>query len=244
MQEGLIRVFLVDDHEIVRRGVRAMLEAEGDIDIVGEAGTAAEALPRILDLAPDVCVLDAQLPDGSGIDICREMRSVNPEIKGLVLTSFDDEEAITSAILAGAAGYVLKQIESNSLVSGIRLVASGHTLIDPVIASRVVQQVQFHRRAFDVLADLTPQQSKILFLIAEGLTNRQIAERLFLAEKTVKNHVTGLLARLGVQHRTQAAVLAHRLRDGSAPRLPTPRRGETPAAPAAPAPPLHLRTRA
>lgn len=230
MQDGLIRVFLVDDHEIVRRGVRSMLEEQGDIEVVGEASTAAQALPAILDLAPDVCVLDAQLPDGSGIDVCREMRAVDPEIKGLILTSFDDEDAITSAILAGAAGYVLKQIESNSLISGIRLVASGHTLIDPVIASRVVQQVQFHRRAFDVLAELTPQQSKILFLIAEGLTNRQIAERLFLAEKTVKNHVTGLLARLGVQHRTQAAVLAHRLREGNGPRLPAPRRSETPVA--------------
>jgi DNA-binding NarL/FixJ family response regulator len=228
MPDGLIRVFLVDDHEIVRRGVRSMLEAEGDIEIVGEASTAADALPAILSLAPDVCVLDAQLPDGSGIDICRDMRAANPEIKGLILTSFDDEDAITSAILAGAAGYVLKQIESNSLISGIRLVASGHTLIDPVIASRVVQQVQFHRRAFDVLAELTPQQSKILFLIAEGLTNRQIAERLFLAEKTVKNHVTGLLARLGVQHRTQAAVLAHRLREGNISRLPSPRHGDAP----------------
>ena len=224
MQDGQIRVFLVDDHEIVRRGVRSMLEAEGDIQVVGEAATARDALPAILALAPDVCVLDAQLPDGSGIDICRQMREANPDIKGLILTSYDDEQAITSAILAGAAGYVLKQIEGNSLVSGIRLVASGHTLIDPVIASRVVQQVQFHRRAFDVLSELTPQQSKILFLIAEGLTNRQIAERLFLAEKTVKNHVTGLLSRLGVQHRTQAAVLAHRLRDGSVGSLPAPRR--------------------
>lgn len=228
MPEGVIRVFLVDDHEIVRRGVRSMLEAEDDIVIVGEAATAADALPAILAQAPDVCILDAQLPDGSGIDICREMRTANPDIKGLILTSYDDEDAITSAILAGAAGYVLKQIESNSLISGIRLVASGHTLIDPVIASRVVQQVQFHRRAFDVLAELTPQQSKILFLIAEGLTNRQIAERLFLAEKTVKNHVTGLLSRLGVQHRTQAAVLAHRLRDGSGGQahVPSPRRDD------------------
>ncbi len=227
MREGVIRVFLVDDHEIVRRGVRSMLEAEGDIEVVGEAGTASAALPAILALAPDVCVLDSHLPDGSGVEICREMRAANPDIRGLILTSYDDEDAITSAILAGAAGYVLKQIESNSLVSGIRLVASGHTLIDPVIAARVVQQVQFHRRAFDVLADLTPQQSKILFLIAEGLTNRQIAERLFLAEKTVKNHVTGLLARLGVAHRTQAALLALKLRGGDTEAaLPLPRRGD------------------
>ena len=205
-------MFLLDDHEIVRRGVHSLLESEGDIEVVGQASTAAAALPEILRLRPDVAVLDAHLPDGSGIDVCREMRAVDPSIKGLVLTSYDDDNAISAAILAGAAGYVLKQIEGSSLVSGVRLVASGHSLIDPAVASRVVQQVQFHRRTLDLVSDLTPQQSKILFLIAEGLTNRQIAERLFLAEKTVKNHVTGLLARLGVEHRTQAAVLALKLR--------------------------------
>lgn len=209
---GQIRVFLVDDHEIVRRGVKNLLESEGDIEVVGEAATAAAATKAILDLRPDVCVLDANLPDGSGIDVCREVRAVDPNIRGLILTSYDDDSAISAAILAGAAGYVLKQIEGSSLVSGVRLVASGHSLIDPAVAARVVEQVQFHRRSLDLLTDLTPQQSKILFLIAEGLTNRQIAERLFLAEKTVKNHVTGLLARLGVQHRTQAAVLALKLR--------------------------------
>jgi two-component system, NarL family, response regulator DevR len=209
---GLIRVFLVDDHEIVRRGVKNLLESEGDIEVVGEAATAAAAKDAILELRPDVCVLDANLPDGSGIDVCREVRAVDPSIKGLILTSYDDDSAISAAILAGAAGYVLKQIEGSSLVSGVRLVASGHSLIDPAVAARVVEQVQFHRRSLDLLTDLTPQQSKILFLIAEGLTNRQIAERLFLAEKTVKNHVTGLLSRLGVQHRTQAAVLALKLR--------------------------------
>jgi len=209
---GLIRVFLVDDHEIVRRGVKNLLESEGDIEVVGEAATAAGAKEAILAARPDVCVLDANLPDGSGIDVCREVRAVDPSIKGLILTSYDDDSAISAAILAGAAGYVLKQIEGSSLVSGVRLVASGHSLIDPAVAARVVEQVQFHRRSLDLLTDLTPQQSKILFLIAEGLTNRQIAERLFLAEKTVKNHVTGLLARLGVQHRTQAAVLALKLR--------------------------------
>ncbi|WP_321573727.1 response regulator transcription factor [Nocardioides sp. Kera G14] len=207
-----MRVFLVDDHEIVRRGVKSLLESEGDIEVVGEADTAAGALPAILAAKPDVCVLDANLPDGSGIDVCREVRASNPDIKALILTSYDDDNAISAAILAGAAGFVLKQIEGNSLVSGVRLIASGHSLIDPAVAARVVQQVQFHRRTLDLMADLTPQQSKILFLIAEGLTNRQIAERLFLAEKTVKNHVTGLLARLGVQHRTQAAVLALKLR--------------------------------
>lgn len=217
-------MFLLDDHEIVRRGVHSLLESEGDIEVVGEAGTAAEALPEILRLRPDVAVLDAHLPDGSGIDVCREMRAADPSIKGLVLTSYDDDNAISAAILAGAAGYVLKQIEGSSLISGVRLVASGHSLIDPAVAARVVQQVQFHRRTLDLMSDLTPQQSKILFLIAEGLTNRQIAERLFLAEKTVKNHVTGLLARLGVEHRTQAAVLALKLRGESpTPGAPAPR---------------------
>lgn len=205
-------MYLLDDHEIVRRGVHSLLESEGDIQVVGEAGTAAEALPEILRLRPDVAVLDAHLPDGSGIDVCREMRTVDPSIRGLVLTSYDDDTAISAAIMAGASGYVLKQIEGSSLISGVRLVASGHSLIDPAVASRVVEQVDFHRRTLDLVADLTPQQSKILFLIAEGLTNRQIAERLFLAEKTVKNHVTGMLARLGVEHRTQAAVLALKLR--------------------------------
>ncbi|MDH2414656.1 response regulator transcription factor [Nocardioides sp. CER19] len=222
---GHIRVFLVDDHEIVRRGVKNLLESEGDIEVVGEAATAAEAKEAILALRPDVCVLDAHLPDGSGIDVCREVRAVDSSIKGLILTSYDDDSAISAAILAGAAGYVLKQIEGSSLVSGVRLVASGHSLIDPAVAARVVEQVQFHRRSLDLLTDLTPQQSKILFLIAEGLTNRQIAERLFLAEKTVKNHVTGLLARLGVQHRTQAAVLALKLRGegGGHASVPAPR---------------------
>lgn len=218
-------MYLVDDHDIVRLGVRCLLEAEHDIVVVGEARTAAEALAGIAEHRPDVCILDASLPDGSGIDVCRQVRDLDADIKSLILTSYDDDEAITSAILAGAAGYVLKQIEGTSLVSGVRLVASGHTLIDPDVAARVVQQVQFHRRAFDVLAELTPQQSKILFLIAEGLTNRQIAERLFLAEKTVKNHVTGLLARLGVAHRTQAALVAMRLRgDDIDAGIPRPRR--------------------
>ena len=221
---GRIQVYLVDDHDIVRLGVRCLLEAEHDIVVVGEASTAAEALAGILETRPDVCILDASLPDGSGIDVCRRVRDIDPSIRSLILTNYDDDEAITAAILAGAAGYVLKQIEGTSLVSGVRLLASGHTLIDPEVAARVVQQVQFHRRSFDVLADLTPQQSRILFLIAEGLTNRQIAERLFLAEKTVKNHVTGLLARLGVAHRTQAALVASRLRGDEIGSIPSPRR--------------------
>jgi len=219
---GPIRVFLLDDHDIVRLGVRTLLELAGDIEVVGEARTAAEAVDRILELRPDVCLLDARLPDGSGIEVCRDVRAVDDGIRCLILTSYDEDEAMAAAILAGAAGYVLKQIESHSLVSGVRLVASGHTLIDPEAAARVVREVQFRRDATDVLRDLTPQQARILYLIAEGLTNKQIAERLFLAEKTVKNHVTGLLAKLGVTHRTQAALLALRLREG--PSLPGQRR--------------------
>ena len=211
-----IRVYLVDDHEIVRRGINSLLEAEGDITVVGQAGTATAALPEILRLRPDVVVLDAHLPDGTGIDICREMRAVDPDIKGLVLTSYDDDDAVSAAILAGASGYVLKQIEGNNLISGVRLVAGGHSLIDPAVASRVMQQVEFHQWSLQLVSDLTPQQSKIFYLIGEGLTNRQIAERLFLAEKTVKNHVTGLLARLRLEHRTQVALFANRVRSGGA----------------------------
>lgn len=203
-----IRVYLVDDHEVVRRGVASLLETDDMIEVVGEAGSATVALREILDLRPDVVVLDNHLPDGSGVDICREMRSVDPSIKGLILTTYDDAEAISAAILAGAAGYVLKRIDGNSLVSGIRLVAGGHSLIDPSVASRVVEQMEMQKKSLDVICELTPQQRKIFFLIAQGMTNRQIAEDLFLAEKTVKNHVTGLLARLGLQHRTQAALLA------------------------------------
>ncbi len=225
-QGGCIRVFLLDDHEIIRCGVRVLLEAEPDIEVVGEAATVAEALPEILRLRPDVAVLDAVLRDGSGIDVCREMRAVDPTIRGMVLTDHEDDRAIGDAIMAGAAGYVLKRIDAGTLVSGVRLVAGGHSLIDPAVAARVVQQVQMHRRTLDLLSELTPQQSKILFLIAEGLTNRQIAGRLFLAEKTVKNHVTGLLARLGVEHRTQAAVLALKLSGETAMSVPGPRPGE------------------
>lgn len=207
-----VRVYLVDDHEVVRRGVASLLEADASIEVVGQAATAAEALREIVALRPDVVLLDNQLPDGSGIDVCREMRAVDPSIKGLILSSFDDPSAISAAIMAGAAGYVLKQIEGRSLVSGIHLVAGGHSLIDPAVAQMVVEQMRSQQTSFDALSDLTPQQRKIFDLIAQGMTNRQIADRLYLAEKTVKNHVTGLLSRLGLDHRTQAALLAARLR--------------------------------
>jgi two-component system response regulator DevR len=207
-----IRVYLLDDHEIVRRGLRGLLEEEPDIEVVGEAGTIAEAIPAILQLRPDVAILDGRLPDGSGIEVCREVRAVDPSIKGLVLTSYDDDEAMFTAILAGAAGYVLKQIEGSSLVSGIRAVVQGHSLIDPSVAIRVIERMRTGGAGPSELSSLTPQESKILALIAEGMTNKQIGEQLFLAEKTVKNHVTSVLAKLGVQRRTQAAVLASRLR--------------------------------
>jgi two-component system, NarL family, response regulator DevR len=211
-QNSPIRVYLVDDHEVVRRGVASLLESDEGIVIVGQAGDATTALREILQLRPDVVVLDNHLPDGTGVDVCREMRAVDPSIRGLILTTYDDPEAISSAILAGASGYVLKRIEGNSLISGVRLIAGGHSLIDPTVASRVVEQMEMQKQSLDVICELTPQQRKIFFLIAEGMTNRQIADRLFLAEKTVKNHVTGLLSRLGLQHRTQAALLAVRLK--------------------------------
>ncbi|WP_435771732.1 response regulator [Nocardioides sp. SYSU DS0651] len=220
--ENLIRVYLVDDHEVVRRGVASLLEADPSIQVVGQSGSATVALREILALRPDVVVLDNHLPDGSGIDVCREMRATDPAIKALILTTYDDPEAISAAILAGASGYVLKRIEGNSLVSGIRLVAGGHSLIDPTVASRVVEQMEMQKKSLDVITELTPQQRKIFFLIAEGMTNRQIAEQLYLAEKTVKNHVTGLLARLGLQHRTQAALLAVRLTEARGERVPRP----------------------
>ncbi len=209
-----VRVFLLDDHEIVRRGLRTLLESEGDIVVVGEAGTAAEATPAILASQPDVAVLDARLPDGSGIEVCRDMRAALPRAQGLILTSYDDDEAMFASIMAGAAGYVLKQIEGTSLLSGVRAVAQGQSLIDPTIAARVFERMRRGNTAPTELESLTKQERRILDLIAEGLTNRQIGERLFLAEKTVKNHVTSVLAKLGVERRTQAAVLASRLRHG------------------------------
>lgn len=212
--ERRIRVFLLDDHEIVRRGLRTLLESEGDIEVVGEAGTAAEATSAIIELRPDVAVLDARLPDGSGVEVCRDVRAAEPSVQALILTSYDDDEAMFAAIMAGASGYVLKQIEGDSLLSGVRAVAGGQSLIDPVIAARVFEKARRGEEAPSELAHLTKQERKILDLIAEGLTNRQIGERLYLAEKTVKNHVTNVLAKLGVERRTQAAVIASRLRHG------------------------------
>ncbi|WP_432476211.1 response regulator [Nocardioides sp. GXQ0305] len=205
-----IRVFLLDDHEVVRRGLRQLLE-DADIEVVGESGLAAEATSRIPALRPDVAVLDARLPDGSGIDVCRDVRSVDPTIRALILTSYDDDEALFAAILAGASGYVLKQIGGHDLVDTIHRVAAGQSLIDPALTARVLERVRHGEQAPAELAALTDREREILGLIAEGLTNRQIGEQLFLAEKTVKNYVSSILAKLGLERRTQAAVLASRL---------------------------------
>ncbi len=208
-----IKVFLLDDHEIVRRGVRDLLEAEDDITVIGEAGTASSALARIPALKPDVAVLDVRLPDGDGVSVCRDIRSQMPQVACLMLTSFGDDEALFDAIMAGAAGYVLKQIRGTDLVGAVRTVASGRSLLDPEAASRVMARMRDQSRRSDPLAALTGQERKILELIGEGLTNRQIGERLFLAEKTVKNYVSALFAKLGMERRTQAAAYAARIFD-------------------------------
>jgi two-component system response regulator DevR len=209
--KGVIRVFLLDDHEVVRFGLREMLEREGDIEVVGESGSAVEATHRIPALRPDVAVLDGRLPDGSGIDVCRDVRSIDASINALILTSYDDDEALFAAIMAGAAGYVLKQIHGTDLVDAVRRVAAGQSLLDPAVTARVLERIRNGPQQPDEFKDLTEQERKILLHVAEGRTNREIAERMFLAEKTVKNYVSSLLAKLGLERRTQAAVLASRL---------------------------------
>ncbi len=206
-----VRVFLLDDHEIVRRGVKELLEAEGDLEVVGEAGTAAEALARIPPTRPDVAVLDVRLPDGDGVEVCRDIRSAHPDIQCLMLTSFADDEALFQAIMAGASGYVLKQIKGADVVEAVRSVAAGRSLLDPSVTARVVERLRGGQEEDELLARLSPQERNILQLIADGLTNRQIAEQVHLAEKTVKNYVSNLLSKLGMERRTQAAVYAARL---------------------------------
>jgi DNA-binding NarL/FixJ family response regulator len=213
-----IRVFLLDDHEVVRRGLRELLEAEGDIVVVGEAGTAEQALARIPPTRPDVAVLDVQLPDGDGVQVARDVRSMHPEIQCLILTSFSDDEALFQAIMGGAAGYLLKQIKGSDLVDAVRRIAAGESLLDPAVTERVLERLRKGPETDERLARLTEQERRILDLIAEGLTNRQIAERVHLAEKTVKNYVSNLLAKLGMERRTQAAVFAAGLRDPNPPR--------------------------
>ena len=206
-----ITVYLLDDHEVVRAGLRALLDSHDGLSVVGEGGTARDALADLPRLTPDVAVLDARLPDGSGIEVCRDVRASHPEVAALILTSYDDDEALFAAIMAGAAGYVLKDIRGNDLVSAIRVVASGSSLIDPALTTRVLERVRNPQSMAPELAALTPQEQRLLAHIAEGLTNRQIADRMFLAEKTVKNYVSSILAKLGVERRTQAALLASRL---------------------------------
>jgi two-component system, NarL family, response regulator DevR len=204
------RVFLLDDHEVVRRGVRDLLEAEADLTVVGEAGTAEEAVGRIPATSPHVAVLDVRLPDGDGVEVCREVRSRHPEIACIMLTSFADDEAVYAAIMAGASGYVLKQVRGTELVDGIRRVARGESLLDPVVTTRILERIR-NSESEDELSGLTDQERRILALIADGLTNRQIGEQMFLAEKTVKNYVSNLLSKLGMSRRTEAAAYAARL---------------------------------
>jgi two-component system, NarL family, response regulator DevR len=210
-ENSAIKVFLLDDHEIVRRGLRDLLEAEDDLVVIGESGSAREAERIIPALRPQVAVLDARLPDGSGIDVCRTIRSRDPSINALILTSYDDDQALFAAIMAGAAGYVLKQVRSNDLVQAIRTVARGQSLLDPAVTAKVLERLRSGTAEPEEFADLTEREKEILQLIAEGLTNRQIGQRLFIAEKTVKNYVSSLLAKLGLERRTQAAVLAAKL---------------------------------
>ncbi|WP_107657092.1 response regulator [Nocardia suismassiliense] len=207
-----IKVFLVDDHEIVRRGVGDLIGLEPDLEVIGEAGTFSQALARIPALRPDVVVLDVRLPDGNGIELCRELLSANPELRCLILTSFTDEQAMLNAILAGASGYVVKDIKSLELIEAIREVGAGKSLLDNRAAAALMAKLRSEAEAkTGPLASLTDQERVLLALLGEGLTNRQIAGRMFLAEKTVKNYVSRLLTKLGVERRTQAAVLASKL---------------------------------
>lgn len=212
-----IRVFLLDDHEVVRRGVRELLESEGDIVVVGEASTAEHALLRVPAVAPDVAVLDVRLPDGDGVSVCRELRSQLPGLTCLMLTSFADDEALFNAFMAGASGYVLKQVRGSDILDAVRTVAAGGSLLDPRTTARMMERLRTQADSTDPLASLSEQERRVLDLIGEGLTNRQIGERMFLAEKTVKNYVSNLLGKLGMQRRTQAAAFVARLGDHTTP---------------------------
>jgi DNA-binding NarL/FixJ family response regulator len=208
-----VRVFLLDDHEVVRRGLRDLIEAQPGFEVVGEASTAEEALSRIPPTRPDVAIIDLRLPDGNGVEVCREVRSSSPDVQCLILTSFADDEALFDAIMAGAAGYLLKQIKGNDLIDAVRRVAAGQSLLDPQVTARVLERLRRGPEEDERIARLTEQERKILELIAEGLTNRQIAQRIFLAEKTVKNYVSNILAKLGMERRTEAAVFMARIND-------------------------------
>jgi two-component system, NarL family, response regulator DevR len=208
-----ITVFLLDDHEVVRRGVCDLIESEGDIVVVGEASTAQEALDRIPALQPQVAILDVRLPDGSGVEVCREIRSAHNDVACLMLTSYTDDDALFDAIMAGAAGYILKQIRGSDLLAAVRQVAAGDSLLDPAVTGRVLNRLRNPPKEDARLSRLTDQERKILSLIADGLTNRQIGTEMHLAEKTIKNYVSNLLMKLGMDRRTEAAVFATKIAD-------------------------------
>lgn len=212
MTDRTISVFLLDDHEIVRKGVRKLLEDEPDIEVTGEGATAAEGLARIPALRPDVAVLDVRLPDGNGVDVCRAVRDRVPDLACIMLTSFTDDDALLQAVLAGAAGYLLKEVRGASIVDAVRTVASGASLLDRAAADRIIDKVRGEAERNEPLSALTRQERQVLELIGDGLTNRQIGQRLFLAEKTVKNYISSIFLKLGLQRRTQAAILATQLR--------------------------------
>lgn len=218
MGSQTIRVFILDDHEVVRRGVRDLLEAQPDLQVVGEAAGAEEGVGRILATSPDVALLDIALPDGDGVSVCREVRSRRPELRVLMLTSVDDDEALFDAIMAGASGYVLKQVRGTDLVDSIRRVAAGQSLLDPAMTEAVLTRLRERSPRHEHEVELTEQEQRILDLLAEGRTNRQIGEELFLAEKTVKNYVSNLLIKLGMHRRTEAAVYAVRQRERTTPK--------------------------
>lgn len=205
-EQGTIRVFLVDDHDVVRRGLRELLQAQPDIEVVGESGSALQAMRRIPALRPDVAVVDMRLPDGSGVEVCRSIRSVDPRIRALILTSYDDEEALFSAIMAGASGYFLKEVRALELVEAVRRIAAGQSLLDPAVTAQVLDRVRQSVPVVEGVPGLTEQEGRILALIADGLSNREISVSMYLAEKTVKNYVSSILAKLGLERRTQAAV--------------------------------------
>jgi DNA-binding NarL/FixJ family response regulator len=213
-----IRVFLLDDHEVVRRGIRDVLEAETDIVVVGEAGTAAEARARVPAVKPDVAILDVRLPDDDGVSVCRDLRSALPDLACLMLTSFGDDEALLSAIMAGASGYLLKQVRGSDIVGAVRIVAAGGSMLDPRMTATVIERLRNPLVGNDPLTGLSEQERRVFDHIGAGLTNRQIGEQMFLAEKTVKNYVSSVLAKLGMQRRTQAAALAGRLLESRQPR--------------------------
>ena len=216
LKDPPVTIFLLDDHEIVRHGLRDLFESEDDLVVVGESGSAKEAERIIPALRPHVAVLDARLPDGSGIDVCRSIRSRDPSIRGVILTSYDDDEALFASIMAGASGYVLKQVKSGELVRAIRAVGQGQSLLDPEVTSAVLDRLRKgkHLLKDEKLARLSPQEERILLLIADGSTNKEIGEQLNLAEKTVKNYVSSILAKLGMERRTQAATFVVRLDQG------------------------------